>query len=322
MNTIENLSSIVDPAITEILDESSQQLSSELAYSQFGYEDYMPKIKSPTFSSTSGLALAQYTVEGKPYSQEDRIEGYDVSVSVKKYTKAVSWTEELVHWIQNEDKERVMEFKEDVESVNNSLYARIDTEASKMFYLAHGTTFQTGGDGVALASYNHPSKEPGVSTQRNIFTTTDSHLPPTYSSIVKAKQKLQRYYDLKGVELKRPLKYELWHSLEMEDQVNRALNADRLPGTELNDPNTLKGKVVPKVITYQPSGYSTYWALVASERVSKSCKMLWGWKPRFNQESNYMNGTFFREGSVYFAPMFRSWQFGFFSKGDGSVISA
>lgn len=321
MDSIASLANLVDPTITEILDETKDQLSADLQYKTFGFEDYTPNVKSPKFSSTSGLSIAQYTVEGRPYSREDRLEGYSVEATVKKFTKAVSWTEELVEWINRGEKERAMEFKEDAQAAQNSLYERIDTDAAKPIYLAHGTTFQTGGDGVALAAYNHPSKESGISTQRNIFKTTETHLPPSYSSIIKARNAMIRFYDLKGVQIKRPLSFELWHAQELTDTVERALNADKLPGTNLNDPNTLRGKVVPKVIQYQPVGYSTYWCLVAKERVPKAVKMLWGWQPRFNSESNYMNGTFFREGSVYFAPVFRSWQFGFFSKGDGSVIS-
>lgn len=321
MDTIARLPDIVDPTITEILDQTKDQLSADMQYKSMGYEDYSPSIPTPKFSSTSGLSVAQLTLEGVAYSNENRTQGYDVQATVKKYTKSVSWTEELYEWIIRSNKERAMEFREDVTAVQHSLYERCDTEAAKLVYLAHTTTFQTGGDGVALATYNHASTEPGVAVQRNIYKTTETHQPLSYASLVTARDRMVRYYDLKGVQMQKPKNLELWIAQENREAAERALNANKLPGTDWNDPNTLKGTITIKVIDWQPAAYSTYWALVDKTRVKRGVKMVWGWQPRFNQDSNYMNGTFYRTGSVYFVPTFRDWNWGFFSKGDGSAVA-
>lgn len=321
MDTLAKLPDIVDPTISEILDQTKDQLSAEQQYKEFGYEDYSPSIPQPKFSSTSGLSVAQLTLEGVPYSNENRTQGYDVQATVKKYTKAISYTEELYEWIIRGNKEKAMEFKEDVTAVQQSLYERVDTETAKLIYLAHTTTFQTGGDAVALAAYNHASTEPGVSVQRNIFKTTETHMPISYSALTVARDRMVRYYDLKGVQMRKPKNIELWIAQENYDAALRALNADKLPGTNYNDPNTLKNTITPRVVNWQPAGYSTYWALVDTTRVKRGVKMVWGWQPRFNQDSNYMNGSFYRTGSVYFTPCFRDWNWGFFSKGDGSAVA-
>lgn len=324
MDTIESLPQIVDPYIVELLDQSKDQLSADLKYSQLGYEDYWPTIKTPRFSTISGLSSAQLTLEGMPYSQENRVQGYPVEIEVEKYTKMCSYTEEVVHWIMAGDKEKAMEFKEGVEAVYQSIYQRVDEQAAKVFYLAHTTTHQTGGDGVSLANAAHTSTEPGIANQRNIFQTTEGHLPLTYNSLVIARNRLNRFYDLKGVEMRRGRKYRLLVSLENEDAAERALYSNKLPGTDLNDVNTLnlKKSIEIQVVDYQPFGFANYWALVDVDRMKKSTLAVWGWKPRVEAETRYENGTFYKPGSVYMQTGFRSWHFGFFSKGDSSVIAA
>jgi len=321
MDTIVRLKDIVDPSIQEIFDETKDQLSAKQQYKELGYMDYSPSVPAPKFSSTSGLSVAQLTLEGTPYSQENRTQGYDVQMTVKKYTKCVTWTEELYHWIMNGNKEKAMEFREDTQAVTQSLYERIDTEAAKPVYLAHGVTFQTGGDGVALAAYNHPSTEPGVSTQRNIPLSTETHMPLSYTSLVMARDRMTRYYDLKGVQLQKPKNLELWIAVENLDNAERILRSTLLPGTNYNDQSSLRNTITIRVLDWIPSAYSTYWALVDKSRVTRGCRMVWGWQPRLEQESDYSKGTFYRDGSVYFCSGFRDWHWGWFTKGDGSVVA-
>lgn len=320
MDTQQSLPAIVDPTIFEIFDQTKDQLSAELQYGNLGFKDYFTSIPNPKFSTTSGLSIAQLTLPGTPYSQEDRTQGYTVQVEVQKYTKQIAYNEELIHWIMAGNKEMAQEFQESAEAVNNSLFERIDTQAARMYYLAHTTTHQTGGDGVALAAYNHPSTEPGIAVQRNIFETTEGNRPITYDSLVAAMVRLSRFYDLKGVQMKRTKKFKLFCSIENEDAAKRAINSDKKPGTELNDDNTLKGRIEIEVISYQPASYGTYWALVDMDRMARGTKMLWGWKPRIESETEYRNGTFYKPGSVFLQSGFRDWQWMFASKGDSSAI--
>jgi len=318
MDTLTRLPDIVDPQIVEIFDQTKDQLSADLQYAKLGYEDYSPSIPDPKFSSVSGLSIAQLTLEGSPYSNEDRTQGYDVEITVQKYTKMCTYTEELIHWIMEGNKERAQEFREGVEAVHQSLYERVDTQAARMIYLAHTATHQTGGDAVALASTAHPSTEPGVATQRNVPPATEGHVPLSYTALVNARNRINRFYDLKGVQLKRAKNLKLLISIEQEDLAKRLLFSPKLPGTELNDSNTLSG-ITYEVIEWQPSTYSSYWALTVPERTKRSCKMIWGWKPRVMSETEYKNGTFYKPGSVYMQTGFRDWHWGYFSKGDSSA---
>lgn len=322
MVTTSRLPDIVDPSIFEIFDQAKDQLSTELQYPELGFSNYSPSIPTPKFSSISGLSVAQLTLQGKPYSKEDFTQGYDVQATVKKYTKTVTYTEELQHWIEKGNKELAQEFSDDIQAVTQSLHERLDTEAAKLVYLAHTTTFQTGGDAVALAGAAHPSTEPGVSTQRNIFKTTEGHLPLSYSALVKARDRKTRFYDLKGVQMSRPRKLELWIAQENLDNAERILKTNLLPGTELNDKSSIRNSIKIRVLDWQPPGYDTYWALTCKKRVARGVKMVNGWMPRLANETKYDNGTYYKNGSVYFTPVFRDWQWGHFSKGDGSTISS
>lgn len=317
-DTITRLPDIVDPEIVEIFDQTKAQLSSEMQYGALGFEDYSPSIPDPKFSSISGLSVAQLTLEGNPYSAEDRTQGYDVQITVQKWTKMCTYTEELIHWIMEGNKEKAQEFRESVEAVNQSLYERVDTQAARLLYLAHGVVHQTGGDAVSLANAAHPSTEPGVGTQRNIPPTAEGHVPLSYGALVNARNRINRFYDLKGVQLKRSRNLKLLIPIELEDTAKRLLFSPKLPGTDLNDNNTLSG-ITYQVVEWQTSSYSSYWALVDPERMKRSVKMIWGWKPRVMAETEYKNGTFYKPGSVYVQSGFRDWHWGYFSKGDSSA---
>lgn len=320
MDTTQRLSQIVDPTIFEITDQTKDQLSANQEWKTIGYDDFHATVPAPRFSATSGLSAAQLTLQGLPYKGEDRTQGYPITITVLKWTKMCTYTEELIHWVMEGNKDRVIEFKEDAEAVMHSLYERLDTQAARMIYLAHTTTHQTGGDSVALAAYNHPSTEPGIATQRNIFLTTEGQRALAYDSIKDARVRLNRFFDLKGVQMNRSMQIKLLIPQELEDDANRYVRAEKKPGTNFNDPNTLNAIKI-QVVSWQPSTYSTYWALVAEDRQKRGTKMVNGWMPKIDQETEFRSGTFFKTGSVYFQTGFRDWQWGFFSKGDSSVIA-
>lgn len=265
------------------------------------------------------------TLEQQPYDADDVIQGYDVSVKLKKYTKSIPISEETVHWIQKGNKEQGQEFRDVVEACSNSLNLIVDQLAAKVIYLAHTTTFQTGGDGVALAAPNHPSPDPNVANQRNIFKTTEGHLPRSATALQKARARLDRFYDLRGVQLTKAQDLVVLCATEEEEEWKKILYSGSGPNTPnlgINPMATQYSGIKHVVVEHQPAAYSTYWALVSRKRMRKQVCMVWGWRPRINAESEYRSGTLIKSGSVYVQPVFKNWTFGFFSKGDGSTIAS
>ena len=322
MDSLGLIPDVVNPQIVEFFDQAKDQLSSELQYTKLGFEDYTTTdMPDPKFSAVSALSAAQLTLEGQPYSNEDRVQGYDVEIEALKWTKTCTYTEELYHFIMSGNKRKAQEFREGVEAVAQALTERIDTQAARLLYLAHTTTHQTGGDGVALAAHNHPSPDSTVAAQRNIPLTTEGHVPLSYDALKKARIRLSRFQDLKGVQMTKSRNVTLLVSQENEDDAKRLLYSPKLPGTDLNDNNTLSS-IKLKVVDWQPATYSSYWALVDDDRMKKQAKMIWVWKPQVHSETNYMNGTFHKPASVFVQSGFTNWNFGYFSKGDSSVISS
>jgi hypothetical protein len=45
------------------------------------------------------------------------------------------------------------------------------------------------------------------------------------------------------------------------------------------------------------------------ERAAMMAKMVWGWRPKFDDDKVINNGTKVYTGSVMFRPGFQSWQF-------------
>jgi hypothetical protein len=311
--------------VVAIHNEANDQISKELKYRSLGFTDYEPTFDNPSFSSISSVAEAVLTLEQQPYDMDDVIQGYDVSVRLKKYTKAIPISEETVHWIQKGNKEKAQEFRDVVTACANGLNLIVDKLAAKLIYLAHTTTFQTGGDGVALAAYNHPSPDASVSVQRNIFATTEGNLPLSTPAIEKARQRMDRFYDLRGVQLIKARDLVLLIATEKEEEAKRILYSSGGPHTPnlgINPIATTYSGIKYEIVEHQPVAYKEYWALASRERMKRSVYMVWGWKPRINSESEYRNGTLIKYGSVYVQPVFTDWRWAFFSKGDGSVISA
>uniref|UniRef100_A0A6H1ZR96 Capsid protein n=1 Tax=viral metagenome TaxID=1070528 RepID=A0A6H1ZR96_9ZZZZ len=324
MANIATLDDLVTPAVVAIHDEANDQLSKELKYKKLGFQDYEPTFDEPSFSSISSVAEAVLTLEQQAYDQDDVIQGYDVSVKLKKYTKQIPISEECVHWIQKGNKEKAQEFKGVVTACTNALNLIIDQLAAKVIYLCHTTTFQTGGDGVALAAYNHPSPDPNVAVQRNIFATTEGHLPLSAGAIEKARQRMDRYYDLRGVQLMKARDLCVFVATEKEEEIKKILYSSGGPNTPnlgINPIATTYSGIKYEVVDHQPVAYKDYWSLVSRERMKGCVYMVWGWRPRINSESEYRNGTLIKCGSVYVQPVFTDWKWIFASKGDNSTIS-
>lgn len=323
MANIKTLDSLVTPAVVSIANEANDQLSKELRYPQLGFPDYEPTFDNPSFDVISSVSEAVLTLEQQQYDADDVIQGFRISAKLRKYTKQIPISEETIHWIQKGNKEKSQDFRDVVEAASNGLNQVIDQEVAKIIYLAHGTTFQAGGDGVALAAYNHPSTDPNVADQRNIFLTTEGHLPPSTTALQKMRARMDRFFDLRGVQLTKAKDLQVLCATEKEEEWMKILYSHKGPDTPnlgINPMATQYSRITHQVVDWQPAAFSTFYCLVSKERMKRMVCVLWGWKPRINAESEYRSGTLIKSGSVYFRPLFKNWPWAFFSKGDGSQI--
>ena len=299
MADITRLFDLADPRIKKIWDEKDTQLSKRLEYDAIGLTDYTAEILNTQMENFTGLGIAQITGESEPYNREDINPAYKVTMTPVKFTKAISITEEMLRF------NLWPKINNLVGGVSNALNARINTDAAKVLYLGFGTTFLTGGDGVALFSASHPMGD--GSTQSN----TLGAIPLTYDNLKTGCQVMDRFYDDKGIQMLPCTRVRLVVARENKERAEEVLrsignpdNANRINNVFANG----QGYIDYKVANWIPSGFSKYWFLIDMERAAQMAFMVWGWRAKFDDDKIVNNGTKVYTGSVMFTPGFSSFQ--------------
>jgi hypothetical protein len=299
MADIQKLFDLADPRIRKIWDEKDTQLSKRLDYSDLGLSDYTAEILDTQFENFTGLGIAQQTGEMEPYKREDIAAAKKVTITPVKFTKAITITEEMLRF------NLWPKINNLVGAVANSLNARINTDVAKVFYLGFGTTFITGGDGQPLFSSVHPMGD--GTTQSN----TLGALPLNYDNLKLGAQMMDRFYDDKGIQLLPSMKLRLIVARENKERAEEVLrsignpdNANRINNYFLSN----GGYIDYKVANWIPSAYGKNWFLVDMERASNMAYLVWGWRPKFDDDKVVNNGTKIYTGSTMFRPGFQSWQ--------------
>ena len=300
MADLQRLFDLADPRIKKIWDEKDTQLSKRLEYGELGLTDYTAEILDTKIENFTGLGIAQLTGEKEPYAREDLAQAYSVTLTPKKFTKAISISEEMLRF------NLWPKINNLVGAVANSLNARIDTDAAKVFYLGFGTTFLTGGDSVALFSASHTMGD--GSSQSN----TLGAIPLSYDNLKTACQTLDRMYDDKGIQLLPCRKLRLIVARENKERAEEVLRSIGNPDSANRVNNVFangQGYIDFKVANWIPSTtYSKYWFVVDMERASNMAFMVWGWRPKFDDDKIVNNGTKVYTGSTMFTPGFSSFQ--------------
>lgn len=298
MATIQQLFDLADPRIRHIWDEKQTQLSTRLEYGKLGLADKDSEILDTKMENFSGLGLAQQTGEQEPYDREEIQQGYQVTITPIKWTKAIPITEEMLRfnlWPQINNL---------VGAVANAVNGRIDTNAAKLFYLGFGTTYFTGGDGVALYSAAHPMLD--GSTQSNTAGTSSL----SYDNLKVALQAMDLFYDDKAIRLLPCKKFKLIVGRKNKERALEVLRSIGNPDSANRISNVfgMEGDIELVVSNWFPDAYQYYWFLVDEERASYMAFIMWGWRPKFDDDKIVNNGTKVYTGSAMFQPGFQSWQ--------------
>lgn len=308
MADLQRLFDLADPRIRGIWDEKESQLSKRLEYQKLGFVDYDAEISDPKFEPISGLGLAQQTGEKESYSQDDVVQAGSATISPVKHTLAVDITEEMLRF------NKWPKINSLVGGVANGLRGRIDKNASKIFYLGAGTTFFTGHDGSALFAA-HTLADGSTNTNNSTNTLN-------YDNLKTAAQALDRFVDDKGIQLLPCNKLRLIVAREKKEKAEEVLRSIGNPDSAnrvnnvFNNGEGYMDLVVSNWIPVSEGGttYSNYWFLIDMERASEMAKMVWGWKPRFDDDKVITKGTKVYTGSTMFKPGFVSHQFAYGSQ--------
>lgn len=299
MATIQQLFDLADPRIRKIWDEKDTQLSKRLEYGNLGLTDYNAEILNSEFENFTGLGYAQATGEKEPYQREDIQQGYQVTITPQKFTLADDISEEMLRW------NLWPKINNIVGAIANGVNARINLDAAKIHYLGFGTTFFTGGDGKALYASDHPMND--GSTQTNTLGT----LPLSYDNLKTACQRMDRFYDDKGIQLLPCQKLRLIVARENKERAEEVLRSIGNPDNNNRVSNVFNngaGYIDYVVANWIPAAFGKYWFVIDLERAAYMAHMVWGWRPKFDSDKVINNGSKLYTGSSMFKPGFQSWQ--------------
>lgn len=300
MANLQRLFDLADPRIRRIWDEKDTQLSKRLEYQDLGFTDYTAEILDSKFENFTGLGIANQTGEKEAYNREDLAPASSVTITPVKFTKAIDITEEMLRF------NLWPKINNLVSGVANALNARINTDAAKILYLGFGTTFFTGGDSLALFSASHTSAEAAV--QSNTLGTAAL----SYDNLKTACQTMDRFYDDKGIQMLPCRKLRLIVARENKERAEEVLRSIGNPDSANRVNNVFNngdGYIDMKVANWIPATtYSKYWFVIDMERAAYMNYMVWGWRPKFDDDKVVNNGTKIYTGSTMFKPGFQSWQ--------------
>jgi len=91
---------------------------------------------------------------------------------------------------------------------------------------------------------------------------------------------------------------EVMRSIGNPDSANRVSNVFGM-----------EGDIELVVSNWFPDAFQFYWFVVDEDRASYMNFLVWGWRPKFDDDKVINNGTKVYTGSTMFQPGFQSWQF-------------
>lgn len=321
------ITDVLDPSVREIFNDRRDELSASLKYKELGLVDKDAELPNETIQGVSGVGKGVLTVELQQYGANERYRDYTSSLTMRKYTSELYWSEEDVHFLQKASRtKRAQEINDMADGAAQALNYNIDEDVAKFFYLAFGTTFFTGGDGKALIAGDHPTRKAGASAQSNLPPTT--HFTFSGDNLITMIERMDRFKGMNDIQLEPTSDLVVLHSLELDDTVDRVLNSEFGPDTANlgNNPASTRGfnrrgkKISHRVIEYMPSAYSNYWFVVDRKRAARAAFLYWGWKPRMAADTDTRKGAFYNDSSVLFGPHARHWRWISGSKGSGAAV--
>ena len=217
-------------------------------------------------SSASGLSQFVLTGENSPVTYEDRAQGYDVSYTHQKWTKAISISREM--W----DDDRFNVMRRGTAELAKSKQRTKDQIGADIFNYSFtsgggGKATFTAGDAVALFSTAHTVTN-GASNISN-YTTTDLNEASLETALVAMRGTLDDKSELVGIN---PDTLLIPPALEKEARI--LLDSSGRVGTANNDINPYQGRL--KIIVWDriaatAGGSDTVWFLLDSSEH----KLIW-----------------------------------------------
>ena len=327
MTTKGTFSQAVSASVRALFDLGVSELPSKIYGSEL-FSTFSPAAPAQQLTNISGPAYGILTAEGAEYGENALYKGYPYTLSLRKFTSKLSWTEESIHFIAEQKKSGVKDFftfSNPVTHALNALTGSINLELAKVFYLGFGTTNFTPGDAEALFSNAHPIRRDG-STSANMFATT--HDPLSVDALKTALDRMNRAKSHNGVQFRPVKRFRLVVPVELEAKAYQILDSVYGPSANLplslTSANIMEKRGIPDrgvvVLPDIPAAYSTYWFVVDLDRAQDQLWMAQAWAPRMADETHVESGVFTNNCSCLIQFVATHWAAFFGSKGDSTAV--
>lgn len=324
MTTTSSFQDVVNASVRALFDTSKETILSEIDGREL-LTEYSPDVPAEQISGIGSPGYGVLTLEGQQYAANQLWREYPVTLTLRKYTSELAWTEEDVHWLSkmNEQK-RASQFESIASNGLLPLMGNINKDIARMFYLGAGTTFFLGGDQVALYSASHPIRKTGA-TQSNILT---GNYTLTTNSLDAAITQMNRFQGPSGVQMRKVRRLRLVVPTELASTAQQILTSLYGPsnanlGLQKSSSQQLRGRgididyvVLPEI----PTAYGAYWFLVDLDRAAKRFFLASAWSPRMAEDTVKQNGTYTIDASTFFGPTALGWQWTLYSPGTGGPL--
>lgn len=305
---------VVDSEIHSIVDLASEQAAQEIEGREL-FTMYQVDKEDEKIQGMSGASYGSLTLQGQQYAANQLYRDYPADVTIRKYTSELGYTEEDVYYIgrmmkSGNDTGVQLRLGSIADQAIPPLTGNINADIAKMFYLGFGTTFFTGGDGVALFSASHPIRKTG-STQSNTGTSTFSA-----GALRTTVDAMNNFQGQNGRRLRKVKNIRVVCHSDIEADVRQALDSMYGPGNALLGLQTaskaafsargVKADLI--TLTEIPAAYHNYWFVVDLDRAARRFFLAYAWMPRAKQDTESRNGTSVIDSSTVFGPVALGWQ--------------
>lgn len=319
MTTLSSFQDVVNASVRALFDTSKDTILSEIDGRELVTE-YSPDVPAEQLSGISSPSYGVLTLEGQQYAANQLYREYPVTLTMRKYTSELSYTEEDVHWLSKANaQKRENRFMEIASNGLLPLVGNINKDIARFLYLGYGTTFFTGGDSVALFSASHPIRKTG-GTQSNILSTENT-LGST--SLDNAINQMNRFQAPSGVQMRKVRRLRIVVPVELESTAQQVITSLYGPGNanlglQKSSAQQLRARGMDidyVVLPEMGTAYSAYWFLVDLDRAANRFFLANAWSPRMAQETEIENGTYHIDASTLFGPTALGWQWVIGSRG-------
>lgn len=314
MNTRNTFQDVVDSQIHSIVQEASEQAAQQIEGREL-FQMYQISKEDEQIQGMAGASYGTLTLQGEQYAANSLWRDYPVDITVRKYTSELSYTEEDVYFLEKMYKaENDTGVQLKLGDISNQaippLTGNINADVAKSLYLGHGTTFFTGGDGLALFSASHPIRATGA-TQSNTGTS-----PFSATALRETIDKMNKFKLPNGRRMTKVRRFVVVCHSDLEADVQQVLSSMYGPGNanlglQVASEAAFRARGVEAgyiTLTEIPEDYHNYWFVVDLDRAARRFFLAYAWMPRANQRTEVRNGTFAVDSSTIMGPVHLGWQ--------------